>query len=482
MATLFILACLQQSDRYVLERISSRSRSSPKQTTHSHQQRYTNLPMAKDDVSPSPSMPYDHHSYSPSHTPPTRATITCTPEARDQLPSSSSKWASTLLTHCARAIANKDSAEVHRLLWMLNELSSPYGDPDQKLAAYFLRAMFIRVTDSGDKTRRALASASEKMCSFDSLRNVVLKFQEISPWATFGHAACNGAILEAFDGETKLHIVDISSTYCTQWPTFLEALATRCEETPHLKITAIVPTNCKQHPDAAHKVMTEIGNRMERFARLMGVPFDFRAVYHDGDLSGLDLDGLGIEEDEKLAVNLVGALHRDAAGGSSRDGLLSSIRRMQPKIVTVVEDEADLNVAEDGGGDEFITLFQECLRWFRLYLEALDESFPCMSNERLVLERAAGRAIVDLIACSPAESRERRERAARWCRRFSEAGFGWAEFSEDVVDDVGALLRRHKDGWSTAKCSHGGMFLTWKQQPVVWACVWKPSTRVEESK
>ena len=138
----------------------------------------------------------------------------------------------------------------------------------------------------------------------------------------------------------------------------------------------------------------------------------------------------------------------------------------------MVEEEADLDVGFDGF--EFVRGFQECLRWFKVYFEALDESFPRTSNERLILERVAGRAIVDLVACSPADSIERRESAARWSQRLHGGGFNTLSFSDEVCDDVRALLRRYKEGWSMTQCSDAGIFLSWKDQPVVWASAWRP--------
>ncbi|GFP90290.1 protein short-root [Phtheirospermum japonicum] len=381
----------------------------------------------------------------------------------------SGEWAHDILLEAARAISDRNSARAQQLLWMLNELSSPYGDTDQKLASYFLQALFSRMTDSGARSHQALLSASDKMSSFESTRKTVLKFQEVSPWTMFGHVACNGAIMEAFEGEAKLHIVDISNTFCTQWPTLLEAIATRTDETPHLRVTTVVARK-----PAAQKVMREIGSRMEKFARLMGVPFKFSVVHHAGDLSELDLAELGVKEDEALAVNCVGTLHSVGAVGSRRDALISMFRSLQPRVVTIVEEEADLDVGVDGA--DFVRGFQECLRWFRVYFQALDDAFPRTSNERLVLERAAGRAVVDLVACSPESSVERRETAGRWSARMHAAGFSPFPFSEEVCDDVRALLRRYREGWAMAQCSSdvAGIFLSWKDQPVVWASAWRP--------
>ncbi|XP_052206228.1 protein SHORT-ROOT-like [Diospyros lotus] len=495
MDTLFRLVSLQSDRSFNSSRTSSSSRSSRQNPNHNEEDEECFVFMDEEDFSSSSSKHYypnyQHHQYQPSPTTTTTTTNTSTPPppphhgfesaefsfspARDlSLEFSSSlsgTWASDILLETARAIADKNSSRVQQLMWMLNELNSPYGDTDQKLASYFLQALFSRMTDSGERCYRSLVSASEKTCSFESTRRMVLKFQEVSPWTTFGHVACNGAIMDAFEGEGKLHIVDISNTYCTQWPTLLEALATRTDETPHLRITAVVAATAT----AAQKVMKEIGTRMEKFARLMGVPFKFNVVHHHGsDLSNLNVEELGIQDDEALAVNCVGALHSVAAVGGRRSTVISMFRSLQPRVVTVVEEEANLDVGVDG--HEFVKGFEECLRWFRVYFEALEESFPRASNERLILERAAGRAVVDLVACPQSESRERRETAAGWSRRLHGAGFSPVSFSDEVCDDVRALLRRYKEGWAMAQCpDSAGIFLSWKEQPVVWASAWKPS-------
>ena len=337
------------------------------------------------------------------------------------------------------------------------------------------------MTGSGERCYRTMvtAAATEKTCSFESTRKTVLKFQEVSPWATFGHVAANGAILEAVDGEAKIHIVDISSTFCTQWPTLLEALATRSDDTPHLRLTTVVVANKHVNDQTAtHRMMKEIGSRMEKFARLMGVPFKFNIIHHVGDLSEFDLNELDVKADEVLAVNCVGAMHGITPRGNPRDAVISNFRRLRPRIVTLVEEEADLvGDEEQGFDDEFLRSFGECLRWFRVCFESLEESFPRTSNERLMLERVAGRAIVDLVAFEHSDSTERRETARKWSRRMRNGGFGAVGYSDEVADDVRALLRRYKEGvWSMVPCSDAtGIFLCWRDQPVVWASAWRPT-------
>ncbi|KAE8709576.1 Protein SHORT-ROOT 2 [Hibiscus syriacus] len=435
---------------------------------HYHQQHHSHPPTTTVATSTNTSTPAatttTHHAIDSSD-----YSTTTFPPARDMNNFDfSGKWASDVLLETAAAIADRNSGRVQQLIWMLNELGSPYGDTDQKLASYFLQALFSRMTDSGGHCCRTLASVSEKTCSFESTRKMVLKFQEVSPWTTFGHVACNGAIMEALEGENKLHIIDISNTYCTQWPTLLEAIATRSDETPNLRLTTIVTSKnggisgSSQGLAAVQKVMKAIGKRMEKFARLMGVPFEFNAKHHTGDLYDLDLLELGIKEDEALAINCVGTLHSITAVDNRRDIVISNFWRLQPRIITVVEEEVDLDV-----GVDFVKGFQECLRWFRVYFEALGESFNRTSNEKLMLERAAGRAIVDLVACPPSESIERREPATHWSRRFHASGFSPMVLTDEVCGDVLALLRRYKEGWSMAQCPDAGIFLSWKDQVVV---------------
>ncbi|XP_074568668.1 protein SHORT-ROOT 1-like [Curcuma longa] len=401
---------------------------------------------------------------------------------------SSSSWAPPLLLQCARAMTSCDVRRARRLMWTLNELASPYGDVDQKLAAFFLQALFARATSSGPLTLRALTDAAHRNRSFDSTRRTALRFQELSPWSSFGHVAANAAILDAFSSSSStssLHILDLSNTFCTQWPTLLEALAMRTSDadTPRVSITTVVVSASS----VQEEVMREIGRRMERFARLMGVPFRFDAVHHPAgrDLSDLDLDRLVSEggSSAALAVNCVNSLRRPAAG-HHRDALLAAFRRLNPLIVTVVEEEAELSMPkgeEEKEGDAFLKVFRESLEFFSTYLESLEESFPRTSEERLALEREAARAVVDLVACPAAESAERRDTGARWSRRMRTAGFEPVEYSDDATDDLRALLRRYREGWSMRAGSvvggAAGTFLAWREKPSVWASAWKPAMR-----
>lgn len=205
----------------------------------------------------------------------------------------------------------------------------------------------------------------------------------------------------------------------------------------------------------------------------MGIPFTFEILHHSGDPSNLDLHELiqkytNNDFVDELAVNMINALrcvHR-------RSKFLESLRALQPRIITVVEEEADLEE------ESFLKRFRESLRFFSAYFDSLEESFKInrISDERLALERAAGRGMVDTVACGAEESMERRERARGWTERMRSTGMREAEVSNGVGSDVRALVRRYGggDGWMVGPADTApGMFLKWKEEPVVWASVWK---------
>eukprot|EP00250_Pteridium_aquilinum_P000706 c10845_g1_i1 orf=562-1461(+) len=277
---------------------------------------------------------------------------------------SSSDWAQDLLTECASSISDNDLPRTQHLLWVLNELSSPYGSHEQRLAYYFMQALFCKMSGTGPRTYMSLCAAAERSNSFESIRRMMLKFQEASPWVTFGHAAANGAILEALEGESSVHIMDLSSTFCTQWPTLLEALATRAEGAPNVRLSTVM-FNETAATSCTSKVMEEVGIRLEKFARLMGVPFQFNLV-HPSELDtlieqeasewrvgGLQYTGAASSGmTEVLVINCVGSIHRIPY--TQRQDLLCKLQRLSPKILTLVEDEAHFvsscKGSETGGG------------------------------------------------------------------------------------------------------------------------------------
>lgn len=410
---------------------------------------------------------------------------------------SGSDWAETLLMECIGAISSNDLAHAQHLLWVLNELSSPYGSHEQRLAYYFMQALFCKLSGTGPHTLISLCAAAERSNSFESMRKTMLKFQEASPWVTFGHVAANGAIMEALEGESSVHIIDLSTTFCTQWPTLLEALATRAEGAPNVRLSTVVFNEAGASSSfASMNVMEEVGIRLEKFARLMGVPFQFSLVNHtelhtlveQAALGGPQYTDANQMTTEVLAINCISAMHRIAY--SQRQALLSKLQSLSPKILTLVEDEAHIG----SSGSSFTESFSEALRFYGRFFDMLEGSMGKASGERVTIERGASRRIMRIVGCEEEEvlqagectQMEKRERGEQWRERLLHAGFLPKGFSDDAVDDVKALLKRYKEGWGLTPAplqahspSHDhrldAITLTWKDHAVISASAWRSS-------
>lgn len=98
-------------------------------------------------------------------------------QADPDAPRLTSHWTTDVLVECARSISLSDSARVKNLLWVLNELASPYGDADQRLASHFLQGLFCKITGTGASCHRILSAAAERTCTFDSARKMILDYQ-----------------------------------------------------------------------------------------------------------------------------------------------------------------------------------------------------------------------------------------------------------------------------------------------------------------
>jgi hypothetical protein len=118
-----------------------------------------------------------------------------------------------------------------------------------------------------------------------------------------------------------------------------------------------------------------------------------------------------------------------------------------------VEDEVDLV------SSNFMTGFSEALRYYFILFESLEESFPRASDERLMLERTCARKMINLLACDDSSQiEERQESGSHWATRLQRLGLLPAPFSDEVVDDVCALLKRYPKRSNPTAASNASLY------------------------
>lgn len=367
-----------------------------------------------------------------------------------------------LLVACAEALSNNDMPLANVLIAQLNQVVSIYGDPMQRLAAYMVEGLVARVAASGKGIYRSLK------CKDPPTRDLLSAMQilyEVCPYFKFGYMAANGSIAEAFQNESRVHIIDFQIAQGTQWTTLIQALAARPGGPPHLRITGIDDPMPGPNSNAGVEM---VGKRLAKLAEAVGVPFDFHPVAKKGP----EVEAWMLERQpgEALAVNFALHLHHmpdeSVCTSNPRDRILHMVKALNPKVVTLVEQESNTNTAP------FFPRFLEAMNYYAAIFESLDITLARESKERVNVEQQClARDIVNIIACEGIDRVERHEMMGKWRARLTMAGFRPYPLSQTVNNTIKTLLESYSDKYRL-KEEGGALFLGWKNRPLIVSSAW----------
>ncbi|OMO60364.1 Transcription factor GRAS [Corchorus capsularis] len=166
------------------------------------------------------------------------------------------------LISCAEAVACRDKIHASALLSELRANALVFGTSFQRVASCFVQGLADRlalVQPLGavgviGLTAKAMAVSLEK----DEALSLVY---ELCPQIQFGHFVANASILEAFEGESFVHVVDLGMTLGLsrghQWLNLMKGLVHRSGQPPkRLRITGV--GTCPERLQA-------IGDDLEQF-------------------------------------------------------------------------------------------------------------------------------------------------------------------------------------------------------------------------
>ncbi|XP_059661031.1 scarecrow-like protein 32 [Cornus florida] len=395
-----------------------------------------------------------------------------------------------LLLHCASALESNDVTLAQQVMWVLNNVASSGGDPNQRLTSWFLRALISRASrvcptamnfNGGSTLQRRLMTVTE-----------LAGYVDLIPWHRFGFCASNSVILMAIQGHSRVHILDFSITHCMQWPTLIDTLAKRPEGPPSLRIS--VPSWRPPVPPLLNVSSEEVGMRLSNFAKFRDVPFEFNVIedssssieggiiseesstYHyDSLLNQLNPLSLGLRDDEFLAINCQNWLRylpeerkESAHEASWRDSFLETIKGLNPQIITVVDEDCDL------GASSLTSRITTCFNYLWIPFDALETFLPKDSCQRMEYEADIGRKIENIISFEGIQRIERLECGIKLSQRMRNADFSSIPFCEVTVSEVKFLLDEHASGWGMKK-EDDMLVLTWKGHNSVYATAWVPS-------
>ncbi|KAH7846938.1 hypothetical protein Vadar_019953 [Vaccinium darrowii] len=401
-----------------------------------------------------------------------------------------------LLIHCATAIDANDATLAQQILWVLNNIALPDGDSNQRLASAFLRALISRAAKSGTckMLTAAVGNANVAISTHKFSVTELASFVDLTPWHRFGFTAANSAILDAVEGFSVIHIVDLSLTHCMQIPTLIDAVASRLEGPPLIKLTVAGAT--EDIPPMLDLSYDELGAKLVSFARSKNVNMEFRVIPSsctDGFSSFIEeirseqlVKGNNFTN-EAMVVNCHMMLHYipeetlspissfDTCNPNSsyRTMFLKNLRRLEPTAVVLVDEDADFT------SNDIVYRLKSAFNYLWIPYDTMDTFLPRGvgggSKEREWYEGDLCWKIENVVAQEGVKRVERAEPKSRWVQRMRNAGFRGVGFSDEGVAEVKGMLDEHAAGWGL-KREEEHLVLTWKGHNVVFATVWVPTT------
>ncbi|CBI33230.3 unnamed protein product, partial [Vitis vinifera] len=139
---------------------------------------------------------------------------------------------------------------------------------------------------------------------------------------------------------------------------------------------------------------------------------------------------------------------------------------LQPKVVTLVEQESNTNTSA------FLPRFVETLDYYTAMFESIDVARPRNDKQRINAEQhCVARDIVNIIACEGAERVERHELLGKWRSRFLMAGFNPYPLSSSVSLAIKDMLKEYSPNfWLQER--NGALYLGWKNRILATSCAW----------
>ncbi|KAK7265586.1 hypothetical protein RJT34_33207 [Clitoria ternatea] len=369
-----------------------------------------------------------------------------------------------LLIACAEAVACRDKSHASILLSELKANALVFGSSFQRVASCFVQGLIERLTliqpVGHDGVMQPMMNIMD--ASSEEMEEAFRLVYEICPHIQFGHFVANATVLEAFEGESFIHVVDLGMTLGLprghQWRGLIHSLAHRAGPRVHrLRITAVGLCNDK---------FQTIGDELSFFANNLGLNLEFSVVQKN--LENLKPEDIKVREEEALVVNSILQLHcvvKESRG--ALNSVLQMIHGLSPKVLVMVEQDSSHN------GPFFLGRFMESLHYYSAIFDSLDVMLPKYDTKRAKMEQFYfAEEIKNIVSCEGPLRMERHERVDQWRRRMSRAGFQAAPIK--MVSQAKQWLVKNKvcEGYTVVE-EKGCLVLGWKSKPIVAVSCWK---------
>ncbi|XVE64261.1 hypothetical protein DITRI_Ditri07aG0086800 [Diplodiscus trichospermus] len=392
---------------------------------------------------------------------PTSST-TSSSSSTSSVPSPASTCSKQTIMEAASAISESKTDVANEILTRLAQVANAKGNSEQRFMECVLLALKSRVNSVENPPPVAELFSKEHVATTQLL-------YDRSPCFKLGFLAANLAILDATLDQpscNKLHVIDFDIGQGGQYINLLYALSERvCGKPAMVKITAIAD-------NVGDERLKMVSDNLSKIAGELGVCLKFNVVA-SFKISDLSRESLGCEPDEPLAVNFAYKLYRvpdeSVSVENPRDELLRRVKRLAPRVVTLVEQEMNTNTAT------FSCRVGEACGYYGALFDSIESTVPRESPERVRLEEGLRRKIANSVACEGRDRVERCEVFGKWRARMSMAGFELKPLSQSVAESMRARLKspnRVNPGF-TVKEENGGVSFGWMGRTLTVASTWR---------
>ncbi|KAF7833949.1 DELLA protein RGL1-like [Senna tora] len=289
-----------------------------------------------------------------------------------------------LLIACAEAVASRDKSHASTLLSHLRSISLVFGSSFQRVSSCFVQALSHRLDSLFQPISSVMImnimdiNAASSLYHHQKMEEAYNLLYQISPHIQFGHYVGNSTILEAFEGHTFLHVLDLGMSlglyHGHQWRGLIQTLVNRTGGhlvLRRLKITGVGLDIVK---------LQTIGEELEAYADTLGINLEFSAVRKN--LEDLSPNDIKVHEGEVLVVNSILQLHcviKESHG--ALNSVLQMIHNLSPKVLVMVEQDSSHN------GPFFLGRFMEALHYYSAIFDSLDAMLPKYDTKRAKIEQ-----------------------------------------------------------------------------------------------
>jgi GRAS domain family len=370
----------------------------------------------------------------------------------------------SLLIQCSEAVARNDHKIAEKLIKEIRNHASPVGSGAQRLACVLTDGLEARLGCTGSEAYRRLIN---RRISTREMLKAYHMYITASPLLRVSYRFANEYICKVAENASKIHIVDLGITFGFQWPSLIQALATRKDGAPKLRITGIDLPLPGFRPAERIK---QIGVRLEEYAKSFGVSFEYQCVASLWEC--ISIDDLKFDGDEVLIVNSMFRFKQikdeTFAMDSPRNRVLNLIQQMKPKIFI-------LGIFNVYFSPLFTMRFRKVLLHYSMLFDMFDTLVPRGDKGRQLMERELlAPCIVNLVACEGPDQVERPETYKQWHKRISGAGFELLAMDRNIVKDCNEKVKSsYHEGFFIEEES-GWLLQGWKGRINYGLSVWEP--------